>query len=68
MIIAKVLALFLCQLPLNTIFLSLVMSMPYLQLLLYRCAVLIPFGIIEVLVGIFVLKLTEKIFEKIKKQ
>lgn len=66
-ILAKVLGLFLCQLPLNTIFLSMVMGIPYFQLLLYRCAVLIPYAIVEVLLTYFMLKITNQIFAGLKK-
>ena len=48
-IIAKAAVLVLCALPLNTLILSGMMSIPYFTLLLYRAAVLVPFGIIEVL-------------------
>jgi len=47
-IIAKIAVLILCHLPLNTLVLSFLMGMPYLTLLLYRAAVLIPFAVIEV--------------------
>ena len=47
---AKAAALFLCALPLNTIVLSAMMNIPYLTLLLYRAAVLIPFAVVEVLI------------------
>lgn len=49
-IISKAAVLILCTLPLNTLVLSGLMSMPYLTLLLYRAAVLIPFGAVEVLI------------------
>ncbi len=49
-IIAKAAVLVLCTLPLNTIVLSLMMNIPYLTLLLYRAAVLVPFAVIEVLI------------------
>ena len=47
-IIAKAAVLILCHLPLNTLVLSLLMNMPYLTLLMYRAALLVPFAIIEV--------------------
>lgn len=49
-VIAKGLVLILCTLPLNTFVLSAVMNMPYLTLLGYRAAILIPFAIVEVFV------------------
>ena len=49
-IIAKVAVLLLCALPLNTLILSGMMNIPYFTLLLYRAAVLVPFGVIEVLI------------------
>ena len=54
-IIAKAAMLILCHLPLNTLVLSFLMGMPYLTLLLYRAAVLIPFAAVEVLI-IMILK------------
>ena len=66
-IIAKAAVLIFPILSLNTLFLSLVMNIPYLQLLLYRSAVLIPFAVVEVFVDFFMLKLTEKIFKRIRK-
>ena len=47
-IIAKAAVLILCHLPLNTLVLSFLMNMPYLTLLMYRAAVLVPFAVIEV--------------------
>ena len=47
-IIAKVSVLVLCQLPLNTLVLCFLMNMPYLTLLWYRMAVLVPFAVVEV--------------------
>lgn len=49
-IIAKAAVLLLCSLPLNTLILSGMMNIPYWTLLLYRAAVLVPFGVIEVLI------------------
>lgn len=53
-IMAKVAVLVLCQLPLNTLALCYLMNMPYLTLLWYRTAVLIPFAVIEVLIIILI--------------
>lgn len=49
-IVAKAAVLVLCALPLNTLVLSGLMSIPYPTLLLYRTAVLIPFGVVEVII------------------
>ena len=49
-IIAKAAVLVLCTLPLNTLILSGMMNIPYFTMLLYRAAVLIPFGVVEVLI------------------
>ncbi|MBQ3331494.1 MAG: folate family ECF transporter S component [Ruminococcus sp.] len=55
-IIAKAAVLILCALPLNTLILSGMMQIPYFTLLLYRAAVLVPFGVIEVLITRFIIK------------
>ena len=60
-IISKVAVLVLCALPLNTIVLSGMMNIPYLQLLLYRAAVLIPFGVVEVIIMRFIKPLLKRI-------
>ncbi len=66
--IAFVLVLVLCRLPLNTLVLSSIMGMPYLELMLYRAAILVPFGVIEVLVSYSIIKAVDKIpmLKKIK--
>ena len=56
MITAKIAVLILCHLPLNTLVLSFLMGMPYLTLLLYRAAVLIPFAVIEVVLILMIRK------------
>ena len=61
-IIAKAAVLLLCALPLNTLILSGMMNIPYFTLLLYRAAVLIPFGVIEVLI----IRLIKPLLERIK--
>ena len=61
-IIAKIAVLLLCSLPLNTLILSGMMNIPYFTLLLYRAAVLIPFGVIEVLI----IRLIKPLLERIK--
>ena len=55
-IIAKAAVLVLCTLPLNTLVLSGMMNIPYFTLLLYRAAVLVPFGVVEVLITRFIIK------------
>ena len=50
LIIAKAAVLVFCHLPVNTIFLSIMMNIPYPTMLFYRAAVLIPFAVIEVAV------------------
>ena len=61
-IIAKAATLLLCTLPLNTLILSGMMNIPYLTLLLYRAAVLVPFGVVEVLI----IRLIKPLLERIK--
>ena len=63
-ITAKALVLLLCALPLNTIVLSMMMNLPYLTLLFYRAAVLVPFGVVEVLITRWIIK---PLLERIKK-
>ena len=60
-IIAKAAVLVLCSLPLNTLILSSMMNIPYPTLLLYRAAVLIPFGVIEVLITRLIKPLLKRI-------
>lgn len=62
-ITAKAAVLLLCALPLNTLILSGMMNIPYLTLLLYRAAVLIPFGVAEVLITRWIIK---PVLERIK--
>lgn len=61
-IIAKVVVLVLCALPLNTLFLSGMLNIPYPTLLLYRTAVLVPFGAIEVAI----IRLAKPLLERVK--
>ena len=60
-IIAKTAVLVLCALPLNTLVLSGMMNIPYLTLLLYRAAVLVPFGVVEVLITRLIKPLLDRI-------
>ena len=61
-IIAKAAVLLLCSLPLNTLILSGMMNIPYWTLLLYRAAVLVPFGVVEVLI----MRLIKPLLNRIK--
>lgn len=61
-ILAKAAVLGLCALPLNTLILSGMMNIPYLTLLLYRAAVLIPFGVVEVLI----IRLIKPLLQRVK--
>lgn len=67
-ILAFVLALVLCRLPLNTLVLHFMMNIPYLELLMYRAAILVPFGVVEVLLSGGILKAIDKVpvLKKIK--
>lgn len=60
-ILAFVLALVLCRLPLNTLVLHLMMGIPYLELLMYRAAILVPFAVVEVLLSSCVIKAVDKV-------
>lgn len=59
-IVAFAIVLIFCRLPLNTLVLSIMMNMPYLQLLMYRAIILIPFAIVEVLISYLIIKAVEK--------
>ena len=63
-ILAKVAVLLLCALPLNTLILSGMMNIPYPTLLLYRAAVLVPFGAVEVII----IRLMKPLLKRIKIQ
>lgn len=60
-IIAFVLALVLCRLPLNTLALHIMMGLPYLELLLYRAVILVPFAIVEVFLSYGILRALNKV-------
>lgn len=66
-IIAKVAVLLLCHLPLNTWVLSLLMNMPYLELLWYRAAVLVPFAVVEVVIIMLIKKPLLKIQQQFQR-
>lgn len=59
-ILAFILALVLCRLPLNTLVLHLMMNIPYLELLFYRAVVLVPFAVVEVFLSYCVVKIIDK--------
>ena len=59
--VAFALVLVLCRLPLNTLVLHLVMGIPYLELLMYRSIVLIPFAVVEILLSLAILKALAKV-------
>ena len=50
-LIAKAAVLILCALPLNSLILSGMMNIPYLTMVLYRTAVLVPFAVVEVAIS-----------------
>jgi len=58
--VAFVVLLCLCRLPLNTLVLSLMMNIPFAEILLYRVIVLVPFAIVEVILSFVVLRTIEK--------
>lgn len=60
-ILAFILVLLLCRLPLNTLVLHLMMGIPYFELLLYRAIILVPFAIVEVFLSYGVLKVVNKV-------
>lgn len=67
-IIAFLCVLLLCRLPLNTLVLHALMGIDYLQLLLYRAIVLVPFSAVEITISYFIIKSLNKvtILSKIK--
>ena len=60
-IIAKAAVLILCSIPLNTLVLHLLYNAPFLEILWYRTAVLVPYGIVEVIVIFYLWKLIERL-------
>ena len=57
---AFLIVLALCRLPLNTLVLSLMMHIPFFEILMWRVIVLVPFAVVEVALSYFVLKTIEK--------
>lgn len=60
-IIAFVLALVLCRLPLNTLVLHFMMGIPYFELMFYRAIVLVPFAVMEVLISFGIIKAVDRV-------
>ncbi len=60
-ILAFVLCLVLCRLPLNTLILHFMMNIPYTELLFYRAVVLIPFSIVEIIISFGIIKAVDKV-------
>ena len=60
-ILAFILTLLLCRLPLNTLVLHLMMGIPYLELMFYRAIILVPFAIVEVFISYGVIKAVDKV-------
>ena len=67
-IIAKAAVLLLCHLPMNTLVLCFLMNMPYLTLLGYRAAVLVPFAAVEVAIIMLIKKPLVRVSEQLHKQ
>ncbi len=60
-ILAFVMVLMLCRLPLNTLVLHLMMGIPYFELMLYRAIILVPFAIVEVSISYGIIKAVDKV-------
>ncbi len=60
-ILAFVMVLLLCRLPLNTLVLHLMMGIPYFELMLYRAIILVPFAIVEVSISYGIIKAVDKV-------
>ncbi|MBQ2971737.1 MAG: folate family ECF transporter S component [Ruminococcus sp.] len=60
-ILAFVLCLALCRLPLNTLVLHFMMNIPYTELLFYRSIILIPFSVVEITMSFLILKAVDKV-------
>ena len=58
--IAFITVLLLCRLPLNTLVLSLMMSVPFFEILMWRVIVLVPFAVIEIILSFVVLRTIDK--------
>ncbi len=60
-ILAFVLALVLCRLPLNTLVLHFMMGIPYFELMFYRAIVLVPFAVVEVLISFGIIRAVDRV-------
>lgn len=60
-VLAFIFTLVLCRLPLNTLVLHFMMGIPYLELMMYRATVLIPFAIVEILLSFGIIKALDKV-------
>lgn len=60
-ILAFVLALVLCRLPLNTLVLHFMMGIPYFELMFYRAAILVPFAVVEVLISFGIIRAVNRV-------
>ncbi|MBQ8860872.1 MAG: folate family ECF transporter S component [Ruminococcus sp.] len=60
-ILAFVMVLLLCRLPLNTLVLHLMMGIPYFELMFYRAIILVPFAVVEVSISYGVIKAVDRV-------
>ena len=60
-ILAFVLALVLCRLPLNTLVLHFMMGIPYFELMFYRAVILVPFAVVEVLISFGIIRAVNRV-------
>lgn len=60
-ILAFVLALVLCRLPLNTLVLHFMMGIPYLELMFYRAVILVPFAVVEVFISFGIIRAMDRV-------
>lgn len=60
-ILAFVLALVLCRLPLNTLVLHFMMGIPYFELMFYRAVILVPFAVVEVLISFGIIRAIDRV-------
>lgn len=60
-ILAFVLALVLCRLPLNTLVLHFMMGIPYFELMFYRAVILVPFAVVEVLISFGIIRAVDRV-------
>ncbi len=60
-ILAFVMVLLLCRLPLNTLVLHLMMGIEYFELMLYRAIILVPFAIVEVSISYGIIKAVDRV-------